>query len=232
MAPRDKSTPRATSEPAWWTDTERGVQHDRWLQSQTQRTRTPDTLPPPLALEPAEHTVTGQFRLDDEEEVTKPTDLIAALGGDRDAKITAGDLEAALGILWDRIDRVKIQGARQRRATSEELAKRAAAPSSTSKTTAARVKIMWYLLTAALIAAGGSTVTVIKFLMTKGGDDMERSLTLRGLVESTSDHGRRLRLIEDDITRTLQRLDDYFSGHRDRNDAVTGATPLTKGTKQ
>lgn len=149
-----------------------------------------------------------------DDEITKPHDLPVLSSGDLDSPATGHDVL----VLWNRMDK----HVRSRRATDRNQSGR-------MKSMQLKLRIIWTIGAFLLAGLGASLYTTAKFLYSRGGEEAIAANTLKTVVEAQSDHGRRLRVVEDALIRLLQKLEDTPSRNRDRHDAITGSS--TKGTK-
>lgn len=73
-----------------------------------------------------------------------------------------------------------------------------------------KMVIVWTLLTFALVTASGSAVALSRTLWNKGGDEREREITVRMLVDTVGKIADRLKALEDDRLRNSSHRRDYL----------------------
>jgi len=110
--------------------------------------------------------------------------------------------------LWDRVDRMKLDAKRSKHSTANQImqAMGKRPPAERLARIDTKVRIIWALLAFALTAAGASLKSVISYV----GDAREEAITIRHLIEQNTDLSVRLRAVEDQTTRSVQRLDDLM----------------------
>ena len=108
--------------------------------------------------------------------------------------------------MWERIDRVRIDAKRAKRSTTRRILKAVGAQQPDARVAHLdfKMKIVWGLLALGLAASG----TAITTLFTLAGDRRETTIMIHQLIEQGRDLAVRLRLIEDNMARSVQRLDD------------------------
>ena len=110
--------------------------------------------------------------------------------------------------LWDRVDRMKIEAKRSKASTADQImaALGKKPPAAVLRSLRWKVNVIWAALAFALTAAGASLKSVITYV----GDAREEAITIKRLIDQNADLSVRLRAVEDQTTRSVQRLDDLF----------------------
>lgn len=139
---------------------------------------------------------------EDPELITSPVELLSReltnsqeelardLGFDLDAPVSFAQFVKLL----ERVNDVKREERRSHREQSNRLLKAMGSKPPTEEIRSLRIKvnIMWALLLLAVVAAGSSLLSTAKWLKQSGREEAER----QQLIDSTSDHEKRLRRLE------------------------------------